>query len=327
MASNRILRGLRIIAAPATAIILCALAWAPDAVAAPKECRGAPSQRSATCTGGSSGGNQAPVIQGTPSGSVTVGEAYAFVPTASDPEGATLSFSIGNKPPWASFSTTTGRLSGTPTAAAEGVHVDIVIRVSDGKLSAELPAFDIEVTAGNAAPTISGTPPTSAQEGQAYSFRPAAADPDGDLLSFTIANRPPWASFDPQTGRLYGTPGAGTVGVYRDITIRVSDGTLVSALPAYSISVEQASLGSATLSWTPPTQRIDGTPLENLAGYRIRYGTAPGSYTSQLQIPNPGITSCVIENLPPGTYYFVAIAYDAVGLESAPSAAVSKTIG
>ena len=325
MASNRLRRGPREFAAPAIAILLLALAWAPDAAAAPKECRGQPSQRSATCT--STGSDQPPVILGTPSGSVTVGETYAFLPSASDPEGATLSFSIANKPPWASFSTTTGRLAGTPTAAAEGVHVDIIIRVSDGKLTAELPAFDIEVAAGNAAPTISGTPPASAQEGQAYSFRPAAADPDGDPLSFTIANRPSWAVFDPQTGRLYGTPGAGTVGVYKDITIRVSDGTLVSALPAYSISVEQASLGSVTLSWMPPTQRIDGTPLVNLAGYRIRYGTAPGSYTSQLQIPNPGITSCVIENLPPGTYYFVAIAYDSVGLESAPSAAVSKTIG
>jgi hypothetical protein len=328
MASNRLRRGSRGIAAPAIAILLGALLWTPDTLAAPKspnECRGSIDQRNADCPNG--GRNDPPVISGTPSGSVTVGQSYAFVPSASDPEGATLNFSIANKPPWAYFNTSTGRLAGTPTTAAEGVHVDIVIRVSDGKLTAELPAFDIEVTAGNAAPTISGTPPASAQEGQAYSFRPAAADPDGDPLSFTIANRPPWASFDPQTGRLFGTPGAGTAGIYKDITIRVSDGALVSALPAYSISVEQSSLGSATLSWTPPTQRIDGTPLDNLAGYRIRYGTAPGSYTSQLQIPNPGITSCVIENLPPGTYYFVAIAYDAVGLESAPSAAVSKTIG
>jgi len=97
-------------------------------------------------------------------------------------------------------------------------------------------------------------------------------------------------------------------------------------LPLFSIAVEQTSLGSASLSWVAPTLRVDGTPLGNLAGYRIRYGTAPGSYTQQLQIPNPGITSCVVENLPAGTYYFVAIAYDSGGLESAPSAVVSKTI-
>ena len=70
----------------------------------------------------------------------------------------------------------------------------------------------------------------------------------------------------------------------------------------------------------------DGTPLGNLAGYRVRYGNAPGSYRNQLQIGNPGITSCVIEKLPAGTYYFVVIAYDAGGLESGNSAVVSKTI-
>lgn len=325
MASNRLPRGPRTIAAAAIAILLSALFGAPDALAAPKECRGPPSQRNDACRG--SEANQPPVIQGAPGGRATVGVAYAFLPSASDPEGATLSFSIANKPPWASFSTTTGRLAGTPTAASQGLHVDIVIRVSDGKLSAELPAFAIEVGAGNAAPTIAGTPPTAAREGQAYDFRPVAADANGDALTFTIANRPPWATFDARNGRLYGTPGTGSVGIYRDIVIRVSDGSLASALPAYSIAVEQASLGSATLSWAAPTQRADGSPLTNLAGYRIRYGTTPGSYPNQLQIPNAGVTSCVIENLPAGTYHFVAIAYDASGLESAPSAAVSKTIG
>ena len=141
MASNRLRRGPRDIAAPAIAILLAALLWAPDTLAAPKQCRGSPSQRSGACA--STGGNQPPVISGTPSGHATVGTAYGFTPAASDPEGATLSFSIANKPPWASFSATTGRLAGTPGAAAEGLHVDIVIRVSDGKLVTELPAYSI----------------------------------------------------------------------------------------------------------------------------------------------------------------------------------------
>jgi hypothetical protein len=323
MASKRFRCGLPFQAASAVVLLVSAAVCAPDALAAPKDCRGS-ARRTAGCP--VSGNNQPPVISGTPSANATVGASYVFVPAASDPEGAPISFSILNKPPWASFSASTGRLSGTPTAAAEGVHVDIVIRVSDGKLTAELGPFAIEVGAANSAPTIAGTPPTAAREGQAYEFRPAAADTDGDSLTFTIANRPSWAAFDAQTGRLFGTPGAGTVGTYRDVTIRVSDGKLVASLPLFSIAVEQTSLGSASLSWVAPTLRVDGTPLGNLAGYRIRYGTAPGSYTQQLQIPNPGITSCVVENLPAGTYYFVAIAYDSGGLESAPSAVVSKTI-
>ena len=311
-------------AASAIVLLISAAVGAPDALAAPKDCRGAV-RRSGGCSGPSD--DQPPVISGMPSGHATVGATYAFAPAASDPEGAPLSFSILNKPPWASFSTTTGRLGGTPTAAAEGLYVDIVIRVSDGKSTAALAPFAIEVDPANSAPTITGTPPTAAREGQAYEFRPAAADADGDTLTFTIANRPSWATFSAQTGRLFGTPGTGSVGTYRDVTIRVSDGELVDTLPLFSIAVEQVSLGSATLSWAAPTLRVDGAPLGNLAGYRIRYGTVPGSYPQQLQIPNPGITSCVIENLPAGTYYFVATAYDSGGLESEHSAVVSKTIG
>lgn len=306
------------------ALVVALAAWAAPAAAAPKDCRGK-AQRSAAC--GSQTVNQAPVISGTPASVAAVSQSYSFTPTASDPEGKAISFGIANKPPWASFSTSTGRLSGTPSDAAIGEYIDIVIAVSDGVLTAALPPFSIVVSATNQAPSIGGTPATSAREGQVYAFRPTAADPNGDALSFSITNRPAWATFSTATGTLSGTPPAGSVGTYRDITIRVSDGQLTSALPAFSIDVAQVALGSATLSWVPPTQRDDGSPLTNLAGYRIRYGTSPGSYPSQLQIPNPGITSCVIENLPAGTYYFVATAYDSDGRESEYSGVVTKTIG
>jgi hypothetical protein len=315
------------VAAPgivAAALMAALAAWAVPATGAPKDCRGK-LQRSDACT--TDEGNLAPVISGTPAAAVTVNQSYSFTPTASDPEGAAISFSISNQPPWATFSKSTGRLSGTPSDAAIGEHVDIVIAVSDGALTAALPPFSIVVSAENQAPVIGGTPATSAREGQAYYFRPTASDPDGDTLKFSISNRPSWATFGSATGRLSGTPPAGSVGTYRDIVIRVSDGQLTATLPAFSISVDQVALGSATLSWVAPTQREDGSVLENLAGYRIRYGNSPGSYPNLLQIPNPGITSCVIENLPAGTYYFVATAYDASGSESEYSAVVSKPIG
>jgi hypothetical protein len=321
------IRDLERIAAPgivAAALMAALAAWAVPAAGAPKDCRGK-SRQSSACT--TDGDNLAPVISGTPAAAVTVSESYSFTPTAADPEGKAISFSIANKPPWASFSRSTGRLSGTPSDGAIGEYVDIGISVSDGTLTAALPPFSIVVSTANQAPAIGGTPATSAREGQAYDFRPTAADADGDTLTFSISNRPSWATFSSTTGRLSGTPPVGSVGTYRDITIRVSDGQLTTSLPAFSISVEQVALGSATLSWVAPTQREDGSVLENLAGYRIRYGNSPGSYPNLLQIPNPGITSCVIENLPAGTYYFVATAYDSNGSESEYSAVVSKPIG
>ena len=85
-------------------------------------------------------------------------------------------------------------------------------------------------------------------------------------------------------------------------------------------------MGSATLSWQAPSTRTDGTPLTNLAGFRIRYGTSSGSYPNVIQIPNAGLSSAVVGNLPPATYYFVISAYDTAGAESANTSPVSKTI-
>ena len=272
------------------------------------------------------GRNDPPTIGGIPSTQATVGQAYSFTPTAADPEGESLTFSIVNRPTWLSFSNSTGRLSGVPASSAAGEYVEIRIQVSDGRSTATLGPFSITVLDANRAPNISGAPPTAAREGQFYEFRPTATDADGDTLTFSIVNRPAWATFNSATGRLSGTPGTGTVGTFANITIRVSDGTLGASLSPFSIVVAQVSSGSVTLSWQPPTQRADGSPLINLAGYRVRYGTTPGSYPNTRQIANAGVTTLVIENLPAGTYYFVITAYDTSGIESEYSAVVSKLI-
>jgi hypothetical protein len=178
----------------------------------------------------------------------------------------------------------------------------------------------------NSAPTISGTPPSSVLEGVQYRFRPSASDPDGDTLSFSISNRPAWAAFDSATGELSGTPSAADLGSYANIAIRVDDGLDAAVLPAFSVTVEAVELGTATLSWQAPTQNRDGSPLLDLAGYRVHWGTQSGTYTQSTHIDNPGITTYVIENLSPGTYYFVTTAINASALESAFSNEEAKTI-
>ena len=271
--------------------------------------------------------NAAPVISGSPSTAVLAGKSYTFTPSANDPDRDTLGYSIQNRPIWATFSTTTGRLSGTPTSAHVGSYPNIVISVSDGKATAALPAFAIAVNVpANTAPVISGLPPTSVQAGSAYSFRPTASDSDGDVLTFSIANRPAWATFNTATGQLAGTPTSADVGVYSNVLITVSDGKASTALPAFSIAVTEVSTGSATLSWTAPTTNTDGSALTNLAGYRIFYGTSPTSLSQIIQIANAGMTSAVIEGLSPATYYFAMRAYSSTGAESVDSNVTSKVV-
>jgi hypothetical protein len=268
----------------------------------------------------------APIISGMPIKTAQVGSAYVFQPTASDPQGRTLGFSIMNKPGWATFSTATGRLSGTPTAIF--THSNIVISVSNGLQKVSLPAFAITVSAGsvNSPPSISGTPPISITAGTAYNFQPTASDVNGDPLTFSVANKPSWAIFNSATGRLSGTPSATQIGTYSNVIISVSDAQSTRSLPAFSIAVNANVLGSATVTWTIPTRNEDGSSLTDLTSYRIYYGTSPSNLDRVVPVTNSGLTSYVIDNLSPGTYYFSLTAINSRNEESQRTNPVSKVV-
>lgn len=168
----------------------------------------------------------------------------------------------------------------------------------------------------NAAPTITGTPPAAALADAQYVFKPDAADPDGDVVTFRIRQKPGWATFSEATGELNGTPRASDVGMHEGIVISATDGAAETSLDAFSITVNQTGSGSATLTWLPPTENTDGTPLTDLAGYKIYWGTSPGVYSSSIDVDNAGLAAYQIDNLLPARYYFVATAYNTAGIES-----------
>lgn len=110
--------------------------------------------------------NKAPVISGNPVTQTQAGQAYSFQPQASDADGNTLAFAIANKPSWAQFDTSTGKLSGTPAAANVGAYSNIAITVSDGRIVTPLPLFTIVVTtAPISIATLTWTPPTQNTDG------------------------------------------------------------------------------------------------------------------------------------------------------------------
>jgi hypothetical protein len=190
------------------------------------------------------------------------------------------------------------------------------------------PSTSPPTSATNLAPTISGTPLTAAKTNQLYTFQPTASDPDGDTITFNVYNKPVWASFDTKTGKLAGTPSSSSTGTFAGITIVASDGASSSQLGPFDITVAStATTGSATLSWQPPTENADGSPLVNLAGYVIRYGTQSDALKLEVRINNAGITTAVLENLSPATWYFTVSAFTSAGVESLPSAVRSKTVG
>lgn len=71
---------------------------------------------------------------------------------------------------------------------------------------------------------------------------------------------------------------------------------------------------SVTLSWAAPTSDANGSILNDLAGYRIHYGTGSMNYTQSVDAGN--FTTVVINSLSPGTWCFTVTAYDTSGNES-----------
>jgi len=272
--------------------------------------------------------NTAPSISGSPAKSVMVHHAYAFQPSASDSDRDKLTFSVSNKPWWAAFNSSTGRLSGTPAHTATFSNIGIC--VSDGRYRRCLPAFALKVVVPSAPPVISGTPPAAVTAGNAYSFKPTAHDPDGLPMTYGIFDKPNWLNFNHTTGQMSGTPTAADVGEYAHIGITVSDGYHQAALTSFSITVNsggaQLPPGNVTISWTPPTENTNGTALTNLAGYHLYYGTSQSSLNQKVNITNAGLASYVVSNLTAGTWYFTLTAVNSLGVESPRSAILTTSV-
>lgn len=100
--------------------------------------------------------------------------------------------------------------------------------------------------------------------------------------------------------------------------------------------------GTVLLVWEAPVSNIDGTCLEDLQGYHIRYGTAPGDYTFFLTVPADQVdcvattqsTSCgnvhscayQVDDLAAEDWHFVIQAFDSTDNRSLLSNETSTSL-
>jgi hypothetical protein len=190
-------------------------------------------------------------------------------------------------------------------------------------------------TGANSAPLLRGTPATFAVVGITYIFRPASSDANGDALTYSIENKPAWASFNVADGTLSGTPTSQNLGTTSAIRISATDGTATATLAAFSLQVvtkvpttpvSGSGTGTATIRWTAPTQTLGGDVLSNLSGYRVYYGISLDALQVRADIPSPTTTTYSFSSLARGTHYFAISALTMDGKESDISAVSSKTI-
>ncbi|MEJ4088934.1 MBG domain-containing protein [Galbibacter orientalis] len=176
-----------------------------------------------------------------------------------------------------------------PSSNLYGVNAGSISFVSNNGMSnSNRASVTFDIISVNDAPIIGGTPNKIAIEQSPYSFTPTASDVEGDELSFSIINKPSWASFDRSTGRLYGTPSESNIGLYASLIISVYDGDLKSSLPSFNLEV--INLNKAPEINTPASVLITENAPESLSGISISDADAG---TSPIQVSLSGTNGTI----------------------------------
>ena len=141
--------------------------------------------------------NNPPVAATLPKYAVDEGKLLSFKLKASDPDFDIISYSASNLPAGASFDPASGSFNWVPDYTQAGTYA-LQLMVSDGTVSVPVTA-NIVVNNVNRPPVIATLANFVDTTGEALSFKVNACDPDGDSLTYSAADLPAGANFDPVT--------------------------------------------------------------------------------------------------------------------------------
>jgi len=227
--------------------------------------------------------NRSPVLAQIVSQSVDENKLLTFTVTASDPDTedkGKLSIRAEVMPDGASFDSTTGKLSWTPTYEQSG-QSKVKFIVSDPSGLNQEQTVDISVAHVNRSPVFTPLPSLVLQENSAWSYQvPAGQDPDKEdegKLSYSAAGLPPGALFDDKTLMLTWTPSFDQSGEYT-VTISVTDGPFKVSQPLV-LQVQHVNRAPQI------TQPVDASVNENVAWrYEIEFSDPDKEDTGKLTL-------------------------------------------
>ena len=267
-------------------------------------------------------GNQAPAITSLPVTTATEGQLYTYDVEANDPDaGDTLTFSLDAAPAGMTIDPVSGLIQWTPAAGQVGLNF-VVPRVTDASGLFATQSFNIDVAAGNQAPTITSVPITTGTEGQLYTYDVNANDPDGDTLTFSLDAAPAGMTIDPVSGLIQWTPADTQVGI-NGVTVRAADPAGLFATQAFTVDVIAAPSDDflrpvITLNITPGnavntgdtvTLQVIATDDTAVAGTALSIGGA--------NVPLDAGGNATFSSPTAGVFDVIATAVDAAGNEGA----------
>lgn len=148
-----------------------------------------------------------------------VGTDFNYTLSASDPEGTTITYSLGQGPAGMSVDAATGQVTWLPAAGDEGKHIVTFIATDAGGGTA-IESFELDVLAQNTAPSITSTAPTESTAGALFTYQVLASDADLDALTFELTEAPEGAGID-AFGRIEWPTELGEEGTYSfEVTVR-----------------------------------------------------------------------------------------------------------
>jgi len=223
--------------------------------------------------------NHPPTITSTPGPIATLGLPYEYDARATDVDNDPLSWSLVAGPTGMAIDPVSGIVLWTPTADELGTQ-PVTIRVDDGQGGYCTQSFPLPALGAPLPPQIISTPDTRAAQGQDYSYQVVAVDPQGDALTYALANPPAGMTINAATGLLDWPDPTPTGNQSVAITVTNSQG-------AFTPQTYTLVLGTTAIEETPTIISKPGlyAPVGSPYQYPV-VATSPIGLTLTYSLPN-----------------------------------------
>jgi len=182
--------------------------------------------------------NAAPVIAQIDDRGVAVGDLLSLTVEAADGDaGDVPEFSLDQAPAAMILDPVSGVLEWVPAPSDIGAH-PVTVRATDADGRFDQASFTVVVVDQNSAPLLAPIPDRGAAPGVEVAVEPVASDPDpGDVLTWSLIDRPAGMAVDPATGRIDWTPTGLQLGLHA-VTVAVRDALGASEQTDFRITVD-----------------------------------------------------------------------------------------